>query len=117
VAVTVLCRGQQDVLEQRLTVDVACRYVLGLDAGDGAVLIVRLGGVLHIGNNHGCSNESQWTKVQAQWGYLVEYGLRRHLAKQVSRVGQVISGARSWSLAVPDDVSPATGMRLRLMTG
>jgi hypothetical protein len=53
--------------------------VLGLDAGDGAVLIVGLGGILHIGNSHGCSNESKWTKVQDQWGYLVEHGLHRHL--------------------------------------
>jgi hypothetical protein len=33
-------------------------------------------------------------------GYLVEHGLRQHLAEQVGRVGQVIGGARSWSLAV-----------------
>jgi hypothetical protein len=62
VAATVLCRGQQDVLEQWLAVDVAGRPLLGLDAGDGAVLIVGLGGVLRFGNRHGCSNESQRTK-------------------------------------------------------
>jgi hypothetical protein len=59
----VLCCSQQDVLEQRLAIDVAGRSVLGLNAGDGAVLIVGLGGVLHIGDNHDCSNESQRTKV------------------------------------------------------
>jgi hypothetical protein len=75
----VLCRGQQDVLEQRLIFDVAGRSVLGLDAGYGAVLIVGLGGVLHIGNSHGCSNESKRTKVQDQRGYLIEHGLRRYL--------------------------------------
>jgi hypothetical protein len=77
----VLCRGQQDVLEQRLIFDVAGRSVLGLDAVDGALLIIGLGGVLHIGNKHGYSNESQRTKVQGQRGYLVEHGLRRHLAE------------------------------------
>jgi hypothetical protein len=101
VATTVLCHGQEDVLEKRLAVDVAGRPLLGLDAGDGAVLIVGLGGVLHFGNNHDCSNESQWTKVQDQRECLVEHGLRRHLAKQVGRVGKVIGGACSWSLAVP----------------
>jgi hypothetical protein len=81
VAATVLCRGQQDVLEQWLAVDVAGRPLLGLDAGDGAVLIVGLGGVLHFGNRHGCSNGSQRTKTQDQGEYLVEHGLRRHLTE------------------------------------
>jgi hypothetical protein len=54
-----MCRGQQDVLEHRLAVDVAGRPLLGLDAGDGVVLIVGLGGILYFANNHGCSNESQ----------------------------------------------------------
>jgi hypothetical protein len=75
--------------------------LLGLDAGDGAVLIVRLGGVLHFSNRHGCSNESQRTKTQDQGEYLVEHGLRRHLAEQVGRVGKVIGGAGSWILALP----------------
>jgi hypothetical protein len=75
--------------------------LLGLDAGDGAVLIVRLGGVLHFGNRHGCSNGSQRTKTQDQGEYLVEHGLRRHLAEQVGRVGEVIGGVGSWILALP----------------
>jgi hypothetical protein len=87
VAATVLCRGQQDVLEQRLAVDVAGQPLLGLDASDGAVLIVGLGGILHFANNHGCSNESQQTKVQDQQEYLIDHVLRRHLAEQVGRVG------------------------------
>jgi hypothetical protein len=33
--------------------------------------------------------------------YLVAHGLRWHLAEQVGRVGQVLGGTRSWSLAVP----------------
>jgi hypothetical protein len=75
--------------------------LLGLDAGDGAVLIVRLGGVLHFGNRHGCSNGSQQTKTQDQGEYLVEHGLRWHLVEQVGRVGEVIGGAGSWILALP----------------
>jgi hypothetical protein len=74
--------------------------LLGLDAGDGAVLIIGLGGVVHFGNTHGCSNESQRTKVQDQREYLIDHGLRRHLAEQVGRVGKVVGGACSWSLAV-----------------
>jgi hypothetical protein len=62
VAATVLCRSQQDVLEQRLTIDVAGRSLLGLDAGDGAVLIVRLGGVLHIGNSLGAQMKANGPK-------------------------------------------------------
>jgi hypothetical protein len=90
----------QDVLEQWLAIDVACWPLLGLDAGDGAVVIVGLGGVLRFANRHGCSNGTQRTKTQDQGEYLVEHGLRWHLTKQVGRVGEVIGGASSWSLAV-----------------
>jgi hypothetical protein len=38
--VPILRRGQQGLLEQRLTVDAARRSMLGVDARDGAVLIV-----------------------------------------------------------------------------
>jgi hypothetical protein len=100
VAATVLCRGQQDVLEQWLAVDVAGRPLLGFDTGDGVVLIVGLGGVLRFGNRNSCSNGSQRTKTQDQGEYLVEHGLRRHLTEQVGRVGEVIGGAGSRSLAV-----------------
>jgi hypothetical protein len=68
VVVTVLCCGQQDILEQWLAVDVAGWSVLGLDAGDGAVLIVGLGGVLHIGNHHGCSDEVNGPKYKTRGG-------------------------------------------------
>jgi hypothetical protein len=33
--------------------------------------------------------------------YLIAYGLRWHLAKQVARIGQVFHGTCSWSLVVP----------------
>jgi hypothetical protein len=79
-------------------INVAGWPLLGLNAGDGAVLIVGLGGVPHFGNSHGCSNESQRTKAQDQREYLIEHGLHRHLAEQVGRVGKVIGGAGSWSL-------------------
>jgi hypothetical protein len=96
----ILCRGQQDILEQRLAVDVAGQPLLGLDAGDGAVLIVGLGGVLRFGSRYSCSNGSQRTKTQDQGEYLVEHGMRWHLTEQVGRVREVIGGTGSWSLAV-----------------
>jgi hypothetical protein len=100
VAATVLCRGQQDVLEQWLAVDVACRPLLGLDTGDGAVIIVGLGGILRFANRHGSSNGSQRTKTRDQGEYLIEHGLRRYLTEQVGCAGEVIDGVGSWSLAV-----------------
>jgi hypothetical protein len=54
--------------------------MLGLDAGDGAVLIVRLGAVLHIGNSHGCSDQANGPKYKTR-GYLVKHGLHRYLVE------------------------------------
>jgi hypothetical protein len=45
--------GQQGLIEHRLPVDVACRSMLGLDVGDGAVLIVGLVASCIFGNGYG----------------------------------------------------------------
>jgi hypothetical protein len=90
--------------------------MLGLHVGDGAVLFGILSGVLHIGNGRGSSYNANGPKVEDKDITSLPMGCVGICQNRSATLGRSLVASTRGVLLCPNDVSPATGVRLRSMT-